>query len=196
MSRVWTRPLAEFRDAAAANQPTPGCGAVAAVSADLGLALVLKGLRISDAHERTSRRRQLLEAAESMLGRPGAFADDDMQAFEAYLDSLHDDPEARQQASRQACAVPLATARSCLQALELAVAAWPQTALHVRSDVHAGALLIHAALSAVLLNVDADLAALGDRVAQQQTRQARRRLQDDADRHLHILATQQASEPC
>lgn len=41
---IWQQRLSHFRDALAHN-PMPGCGAAATVVADLGLALMLKGLR-------------------------------------------------------------------------------------------------------------------------------------------------------
>jgi formiminotetrahydrofolate cyclodeaminase len=191
---VWTQRLADFRAATAANQPTPGCGAAAAVTADIGLALVLKGLRISEAHGSDPTRRGLLQAAEALLGRPGAFADDDVRAFGDYLNAARDgEPEQKQAASRQACAVPLALAHCCLEALELAVDAWPCTDPNVQSDAQAGAVLIHAGLSAALINVDADLASLEDAVSRDQVAQARTRLQAEGDDLLQRLLGQALS---
>ena len=185
---VWTQRLAEFRAATAARQPTPGCGAAAAVTADIGVALVLKGLRISEAHGSDPVRHELLQAAEALLGRPGAFADDDMQAFDDYLSAArHSEFEDKQAAARQACAVPLALAHCCLEALELAVDAWPRTDPIVQSDVQASAVLIHAGLSAALINVDADMASLDDAAAQDQVGRTRRRLQSEGDALLRRL---------
>lgn len=179
---VWLQPLADFRAATAARQPTPGCGAAAAVTADIGLALVVKGLRISEAHGSDPARLELLQAAEALLGRPGAFADDDMQAFGDYLSAAREgEPKRKQAAARQACAVPLALAHCCLEALELAVAAWPCTATNVRSDVQAGAMLIHAGLNAALINVDADMPSLDDEQAREKVGQTRQRLQAEGD---------------
>jgi len=193
-ARIWTQRLADFRTATAANQPTPGCGAAAAVTADIGLALVLKGLRISEAHGSDPARRALLQAAEALLGRPGAFADDDVQAFGDYLNAARNgEPEQKQAASRQACAVPLALAHCCLEALELAVDAWPCTDPNVQSDAQAGAVLIHAGLSAALINVDADLASLEDAVSRDQVAQARTRLQAEGDGLLQRLLGQALS---
>lgn len=193
---VWTQRLADFRAATAANQPTPGCGAAAAVTADIGLALVLKGLRISEAHGSDPTRRALLQAAEALLGRPGAFADDDVRAFGDYLNAARDgEPEQKQAASRQACAVPLALAHCCLEALELAVDAWPCTDPNVQSDAQAGAVLIHAGLSAALINVDADVASLEDAVSRDQVAQSRTHLQAEGDDLLQRLLGQALSRP-
>ncbi len=163
----------------------------AAVTADIGLALVVKGLRISEAHGSEPARLELLRTAEALLGRPGAFADDDMQAFSDYLDAARSgEPEQKQAASRQACAVPLALAHCCLEALDLAVRAWPLTDPNVQSDAQAGAVLIHAGLSAALINVDADIGNLDDPIARDQAAQTRRRLQDEGDGLLEGLLDQ------
>ncbi len=186
---IWAHPLAAFRAATAAAKPTPGCGAAAAVTADIGLALVVKGLRISEAHGANPARLKLLQAAEALLGRPGTFADDDVQAFSDYLSAARDgEAEDTQAAARQACAVPLALAHCCLEALELAVDAWPLTDPNVQSDVQAGAALIHAGLSAALINVDADMPSLDSGAAHEQAGQTRRRLQDEGDALLRRLA--------
>ena len=191
---VWRLSLADFRNATAADRPTPGSGAAAAVVSDIGLALVLKWLRISEARGSEPARRRLLQTAESLIGRPGAFADADIRAFQAYLHASRDDTADLQTASRQACAVPLATAHSCLEALDLANEAWPRVAAVVRSDVQAGALLIHAGLSAALINVDADMASLDDTAAREQAGRARERLQTDADKVLQQLLDRVASD--
>ena len=185
---VWAQPLADFRAATAVERPTPGCGAAAAVTADIGLALVVKGLRISEAHGSEPARLQVLAAAEALLGRPGTFADDDMQAFSDYLSAARNgEVDDKQAAARQACAVPLALAHCCLQALGLAVAAWPCTDAIVQSDVQAGAVLIHAGLSAALINVDADMPSLDDGAAREQAVQTRWRLQSEGDALLRQL---------
>lgn len=184
---VWTQRLDDFREATAGRQPTPGCGAAAAVTADVGLALVVKGLRISEAHSSEPHRHELLQAAEALLGRAGVFADHDMQAFNDYLSAAREGLEQKQAAARQACAVPLALAHCCIEALELAITAWPCTAANVQSDIQAGAILIHAGLSTALINVDADMASLEDTSAREQAGHTRQRLQGEGDDLLKTL---------
>lgn len=191
---VWTQRLDAFRAATAGRQPTPGCGAAAAVTADVGLALVVKGLRISEAHSSEPHRHELLQAAEALLGRAGVFADHDMQAFNDYLSAAREgQSERKQAAARQACAVPLALAHCCIEALELAVAAWPCTAANVQSDIQAGAILINAGLSAALINVDADMVSLEDSSAREQASITRQRLQGESDDLLRKLLDQVAA---
>ncbi|MFC3609726.1 cyclodeaminase/cyclohydrolase family protein [Stutzerimonas tarimensis] len=182
---LWQWSLDRFRRETASSQPTPGCGAASVIAADIGLALVLKGLRITAAKRSTPELQHLLSQGDALLERLGEFANDDIRAFSRYLQASQTGEIAPTEAARQACAVPLATGHACLEALKLATAAWPLCAVIVRSDVQAGALLIRAGLDAVLLNVDADLPSLEDDIARTRASEARQRLQRDA-RALHM----------
>ena len=87
-------------------------------------------------------------------------------------------------AARKTSAVALDAARCCAQALALASEARPQTADALVSDIEAGALLLHAGLCALLINLDVDLRELVDESERQRLRTARQQVQDEADRHL------------
>ncbi len=89
--------------------------------------------------------------------------------------------------------MPLALAHCCLEALELAVDAWPCTNSNVQSDAQAGTVLIHAGLSAALINVDADMASLEDAASHDQVAQTRTRLQAEGDGLLQRLLGQALS---
>ncbi|PKL96528.1 MAG: methenyltetrahydrofolate cyclohydrolase [Gammaproteobacteria bacterium HGW-Gammaproteobacteria-9] len=149
---LWQLSLAQFRHAVA-ERALPGCGAVTAVSADLAVALIIKALRVSAAHGGASCE-ALLAEARSLLGRPGAFADDDVAVFSEFLKS---DARLAPDLSRQACAVPLATAHACVEALGIAERALPMVEPSLRCDVEAAVLLLSACVDAVLLNVEADM---------------------------------------
>ena len=149
---LWQLSLAQFRHSVA-ERALPGCGAVTAVTADLAVALIVKALRVSAAHDDASCNALLVDAR-SLLGRPGAFADDDVAVFSEYLK----DNEGRvPELSRQACAVPLATAHACVEALGIAERALPMVEPSLRCDVEAAVLLLSACVDAVLLNVEADM---------------------------------------
>ena len=149
---LWQLSLAQFRHAVA-ERALPGCGAVTAVSADLAVALIVKALRVSAAHGGASCE-ALLAEARSLLDRPGAFADDDVAVFSEYL---KEDEGRAPELSRQACAVPLATAHACVEALGMAERALPMVEPSLRCDVEAAVLLLSACADAVLLNVEADM---------------------------------------
>ncbi|MBS68342.1 MAG: methenyltetrahydrofolate cyclohydrolase [Pseudomonas sp.] len=152
---LWQLSLAQFRHAVA-ERALPGCGAVTAVSADLAVALIVKALRVSAAHGDASCGALLVEAR-SLLGRPGAFAADDVAVFAEYL---KDDKGRAPDLSRQACAVPLATAHACVEALGIAERALPMVESSLRCDVEAAVPLLSACVDAVLLNVEADMQGL------------------------------------
>jgi len=147
---LWQLPLAQFRNAVA-ERALPGCGAVAAVTADLAVALIVKALRVSAAHGGAACE-ALLAEARSLLGRPGAFADDDVTVFSDFLKG-----DQAPELSRQACAVPLATAHACIEALGMAERALPMVEPSLRCDIEAAVLLLSACADAVLLNVEADM---------------------------------------
>ncbi len=179
------------------QRASPGCGAAAAASADLGLALVMKGLRITDAKHSSPECKRLLDKAEQLLETLADHADGDMQAFEGYLKALKmpsDNKVQRDQrrqaldtATREVNRIPLATAEACLAGLGLTLEAWPLTEAYLQSDVVAGGLLLHSGLSAVLLNVDANLSGLDDSRLRESAAQEREALQREADEYLRRL---------
>lgn len=176
---LWQLPLAQFRNAVA-ERALPGCGAVAAVTADLAVALIVKALRVTAGRRDDDRCSELLDEARALLGRPGAFADDDVAVFS---DFLKGDERRAPELSRQACAVPLATAHACIEALGIAERAVPLVEPALRCDVEAAVLLLVACVDAVLLNVDADLQGLGDSETRAQVQARAERLAATAERY-------------
>nr|WP_298374821.1 cyclodeaminase/cyclohydrolase family protein [uncultured Halomonas sp.] len=201
-SQVWSMSLEAFRDTTI-KHATPGCGAVAAVTATNGLALILKGLRISESKHPDDKRATLIEEGETLLKRLSGHADEDIQAFEAYQSALkqtHDDKDeqtdhdtALADATRQINRVPLAMAETCFEALKMTVSSLTLTDTNLKSDAVAGGLLLHAGLSAVLLTVDANLSGIEDEKRHAQMSQSRHRLQEEADQKIDWLKQARAS---
>ncbi|WP_136068626.1 cyclodeaminase/cyclohydrolase family protein [Modicisalibacter radicis] len=193
---IWNMTLGGFRDAIE-SRSTPGCGAAAASSAVMGLALVLKGLRITDDKHPDAARGELIARGDAQLAELVRYADEDVDAFNAYLAAVKrprdSDAEKRtreraiQAAAERANRVPLATARCCLEALKLAGRALEKTAGNLHSDTLAGGLMLHAALSSVLTNVDANLASLHDDTERESMAAERHALQGRADRQRERL---------
>jgi formiminotetrahydrofolate cyclodeaminase len=172
---VWSASLAEFRDATASAEPTPGGGSVAAVSATLGLGLVIMALEISIRRKdavQVEEAKSLIENARTLMGSLGGDADDDIRAFGAYMAALKLPKESEEEkaqrksalraATHRATEVPLLAADHIVQALRLAAEALPLAHAHVASDVGACAGLLEGALKAVLLNVDVNLPSVSD----------------------------------
>jgi formiminotetrahydrofolate cyclodeaminase len=172
---LWGAGLAEFRDATASAEPTPGGGSVAGVSATLGLGLVIMALEISAKRKdavRPEEAHALIAEARTLMDALGGDADADIRAFRAYMAALKlprqseeekgRRKEALQAASRGATESPLLAARHMVAGLRLARNAVPLTHSHVISDVGAGTALLEGALKAVLFNVDVNLPSLAD----------------------------------
>lgn len=175
---LWEYRLSDFRDTVA-REPMPGCGAVAVVSADLGLALVLKGLNLSQYHNASPPRQALIDEGTSLKQRLMPLAQEDVAAFETFMAAVgrNKEDEGRKDAihaaAETAVEVPLKTAQLCNAALALTQQAGEHIEKQFVSDALAGARLIHAALHSVLLNLDANAGQLGSDSARDRVRLSR-----------------------
>ena len=160
-----------FVDEVSSNSPAPGGGSVAALAGSLGAALaaMVANLTVGKAGYESAwaplstlaERAQVLKAA---LLRA---VDEDTKAFDDVLAAMRlpklteEQKAARSSAIavayEKATAVPLATARLCLQALELTEQAAASGNRNSASDAGVGALLAKAGLDAALMNVRINL---------------------------------------
>ena len=175
---IWALNASQVRDLTATLSPTPGGGSISVFTATLGLALVHKGASISlkrvgdDVGGREALDR-LCDNISSALVALSSLADYDSQAFQEYVQarSLPRSTEeekllrsgALEVAILRATRVPLASAKSLFEALEHVKTAVNLADRHLLSDIFGGAILMHAASKAVLLNVDANVLLLADR---------------------------------
>lgn len=174
---VWSMGLAEFRDRTASDAATPGGGSAAMVSASIGLGLVLMALRVTarKATDQAHAFATLVGSGERVMADLSDHADADIAAFEGYMAALglpkgtDEEKAARRAALAEAAAVatevPLNAAQSALEGLDLARQSVSVVSGHIVSDVGAGALLLHAAAQATLLNVDINLPSVKDETA-------------------------------
>lgn len=189
---LWELSLRDFRDTVA-REPMPGCGAVAVVSADLGLALVLKGLHLSQHYDATPPRQALIDEGTSLKQRLMPLAQEDVAAFETFMAAVGRDKEdegrndAIHAAAETAVEVPLKTAQLCDAALALTQQAREHIEQQFVSDALAGARLIHAALHSVLLNVNANAGHLDSDATRDRARLSRDGLAQRADRLLSAI---------
>ncbi len=160
-----------FVDEVSSNSPAPGGGSVAALAGSLGAALaaMVANLTVGKAGYESAwaplstlaERAQVLKAA---LLRA---VDEDTKAFDDVLAAMRQPKLTEEQkaarssaiavAYEKATAVPLATARLCLQALELTEQAAASGNRNSASDAGVGALLAKAGLDAALMNVRINL---------------------------------------
>ncbi len=160
-----------FVDEVSSSSPAPGGGSVAALAGSLGasLAAMVANLTVGKAGYEPAWESlsSLAERAQALKAALLRAVDDDTQAFDDVLAAMRlpklgeEQQRAREAALaaayEQATAVPLATARLCLQALELAEAAAVSGNRNSASDAGVGALLARAGLEAALLNVRINL---------------------------------------
>jgi len=160
-----------FVDEVSSSSPAPGGGSVAALAGGLGAALAAMVANLTvgkkgyeSAWESSS---ALAERAQRIKAALMAAVDDDTRAFDEVLAAMRlpkasDAEKSAREAAiaaayERATAVPLATARLCLDAIELAKEAAVTGNRNSASDAGVGALLARAGLEAAILNVRINL---------------------------------------
>jgi formiminotetrahydrofolate cyclodeaminase len=151
---IWSDTLAEFRDKAGGTDPVPAGVSISAVTASLALSLIAKVLRIKRAET------TLLDAVEQESTRLAQLADNDIRAFESYMDCVRN-KKPRDEAMREAINVPMEAAHSAIRGIELCRKAMVvySTGL-TAADLGAAASLLRGAAHAMLLSIEANLAHL------------------------------------
>jgi methenyltetrahydrofolate cyclohydrolase len=168
---------AEFLDALASAEPTPGGGGAAALMGAMGAALISmvcqltigkKGYESVDAPMRA-----LLEKSEALRLRMAAMVAEDARAFDTLMNAYRlpkssDDEKAARSVAIQsglkvATEAPLACARAAAEAVRLSAAAVEIGNTNVISDVGAGVLAAQAALRSAALNVHVNVPQIRDR---------------------------------
>jgi glutamate formiminotransferase/formiminotetrahydrofolate cyclodeaminase len=168
--------LADFVDEVSRESPAPGGGSVAALAGAIAAALASMVANLSigkgefdDVYEDLS---TLAEKAQEIKDQLLQAIDEDAQAFNAVLDAMRmptdtaEQKAARQQAMesgyKHATQVPLATAKSCKQALDLCLRAAQSGNTAAISDAGVGALMAHAGLQGAIYNVRINLPNIKD----------------------------------
>lgn len=163
---IWNSTLESFRESVASAEPTPAGVTAAAVSATLGVSLLLKVLAI------VARRKSfagdieklspLLQAAKKESVRLTQYADDDIAAYRAYLESRRLKIEDHKMALHGAIETPLYAAESALSSLDLCADAARLVHGAVLADLATAAILLNGAIRAMLLSVEVNLQQLSD----------------------------------
>jgi formiminotetrahydrofolate cyclodeaminase len=152
--------IADFLEAVAAGQPTPGGGAVAAVAGAAGAALCEMVCSITDATVEGSTLADIRIELEQHRRRLLELADEDAAAIDELMAATQQSDEraiAVRTAVEDAIDVPMETAEACLTVLEAAEAIVEHGYPPAVGDAHTGALLAHGALEASLHNARVNL---------------------------------------
>jgi formiminotetrahydrofolate cyclodeaminase len=193
---IWLSSLESFRDKIAADTSVPGCGATSCVCASFGLALLLMALRKSDTHHLEDERNKTIHAVEQLMDVIQAHADNDVRAFSAYIEEpLAQAQGHSQQRTLDVTLGALAAARGCLQGIELAQRGLPCVKSTLQCDLVAAVLIMHASLSALLLNVDSDVDQIVPSARRTELAHDRCDLQQKADEALARVWRQDKSLP-
>ena len=154
---VWAGTLAAFREKACGTGiPVPASVAISAVTASLALALLAKVLAIAGKKRDLS---VLLDAAHAESARLARFADDDIQAFNQYMECKRQAKDLTA-AIGKAIQVPMEAARSAVRGLELCAEAARVVQGLTAADVGGAAALLSAAVRAMLLSVEFNVRAM------------------------------------
>lgn len=150
----------EFHAAVGGSEPVPAGVSISAVSAGLALAVLAKVLRITagrkDFEGDHARIEQLMQEAREESGKLMALADDDVRAFNGYLECIRGGGD-KQKAMCQAIEVPMAGARSTLRGLGFCAEAVAVVHGLTAADLAMAAALLRGAARAMLVSVDFNL---------------------------------------
>src|SRR5579862_5089340 len=127
---IWSGSLDSFQRDLSAAQPAPAAVAAAAVTADLGIALLIKSVTI------TGKRRDLVDTARLLSAHLKHAADEDIAAVRDYM------AQRSSSAGIRAIEIPMNAARSAVTALDLCVEAADHVKTALRADLASGAVLL------------------------------------------------------
>jgi methenyltetrahydrofolate cyclohydrolase len=198
--------LDAFSEALASEQPTPGGGAAAAVTATLAASLTAMVVRLSltrpDYAAHAELHTEALAASDAARHRFLDLADEDARAYAAYLRArgmpraTEAERVAREQATRAAARVatevPLVIVKACHSQIALVERLAGRTNRHAASDLEVAALLLEAAARAAAANVVVNLGSVGDEgfagAVRAELGQRLQHIQSTADRARERLA--------
>ncbi|MGA7416090.1 MAG: cyclodeaminase/cyclohydrolase family protein [Bryobacteraceae bacterium] len=162
--------LQQFEDRIASDTPTPGGGALAAVTVSFAGALLQMCLAITEKKRPCAAVAALKERTKELLALCRGTADEDIAAFDSYVAARRlpkaDEEEktardaARHSALIEAARVPLEAAGRALDLAEVAIQAEREVSAVVLSDLGTSVEFLRAAAKSLLLNVETNMRGL------------------------------------
>jgi len=160
MDSIWTATLAAFRDRVASHEPVPAGVTAAAVSATLALALLSKVLQVTLRHKDFAGDPNLIGAllddAQKTSVTLSNLADDDVAAFQQYLDCLRS-KQPTGSALRKTIEVPLNVARTASVGITLCERSAGHVHEVVAPDLGIAFALLAAAVRSALVTVNSNI---------------------------------------
>ena len=165
--------LKEFINKTSSSDPTPGGGAVSAISATLGISLILMAFRIT--FKKTEKPNILLDfedRGEALIDKLSNLADEDSKVYDlvmkAYKMSKETEEEKLlrsekiQESLKIASDIPMEIAKTCHEAIELSKPFEEYCKKSCFSDFEAGNYMLETAIKSVLLNVKINITMIKD----------------------------------
>jgi formiminotetrahydrofolate cyclodeaminase len=181
VTSVWLTTLGAFSDEVATPSPVPAAVAVSAVTAQLGLGLLIKVLEITAKRKGFSgdslKVRALIDAAHQESEQLRAVADEDIAAVRQFLSFRNSS------AVRNAIEVPMRAARAGVAGLDLCGEAAGIIHGLLAADLGAGVLLLSAGVRAILISVDSNLRQFSSEEGYREQVIAERRVLEDRCAH-------------
>jgi len=176
MKKLVDMNLKNFLDELASNSPAPGGGSVAALAGALGAALssMVCNLTIGKEQYETVQHdiKELLQKSEQLRNHLTLLIDKDTEAFNEVMNALKmpkDTDEqkekrrnALQKGYKSAASVPLETARTCEQILDVALQAAEKGNKNSITDAAVSALMASAGVESAILNVKINIGSIKD----------------------------------
>ena len=176
---IWTATLQQFRDRMASHEPVPAGVTAAAVSATLALALLSKVLQVTLRHKDFTGDPNLvgalLEDARKSSVQLSHLADDDVAAFQQYMDCVRS-KQPPGSALRKTIEVPLNVARAASVGITLCEKSAGHVHVVVAPDLRIAAALLEGAVRSTLVTLKSNLEQLpeGDPYRKEVTAEALR----------------------
>jgi glutamate formiminotransferase/formiminotetrahydrofolate cyclodeaminase len=167
----------DFVDEVSSESPAPGGGSVAALAGSLcaALAAMVASLTVGkQGYQKVwEEMSDLAEKGQEIKDRLSRAVDEDTNAFNDLMEAMRlpkATPEqktvrekAMEEGYKKAAAVPLQTAKTCLEAMELSLAAAQKGNANSASDAGVAALMARAGVEGAALNVLINLGSISDR---------------------------------
>jgi formiminotetrahydrofolate cyclodeaminase len=159
---IWNETLGLLREQVGGTEPVPAGVSISAVIASLALALLAKVLDITAKRKNFTGDREsidtLIAAARMESTRLTQFADDDVQAFNQYLEAVRGgESDAIGAATRQTIDVPMNAARAAVRGLELCAEGVNLVHGLTAADLGIAAALLSGAVRGMLISVDSNI---------------------------------------
>ena len=169
--------IMEFASRLASDKPTPGGGSAAALSGLMGTCLMEMVINLSVGRKDLLEYSSFLTLKQAELSRIHIelqlLIERDAQAFASVMaayqlpKNTEEEKKLRQEAVQkaftQAAEIPLDTARTCLEALEIGRALCGKINNHAASDLAVGAISVHSGAIGALLNTAINLPFINDK---------------------------------